>query len=325
MVTVNDFFCGAGGMGLGFKQAGFTINASWDFNPHAVKSYKENVEEHVLQSNILDMTEEDVPDADVWAFGFPCQDVSVAGKGKGIVKGETRSGLFYEIMRLLQEKGDNGKPLPQIIVAENVEAVRHSLPLIEAEYNKVGYRMYYEKYNSMHHGLAQSRERYFIVGVHRSIEHHFIFKEEDTSLIPLLSSILEKEEDVPLKLFSSEENAALIVEQAKSRVDITGVHACITPGRVNKRQNGRRAKPAEEPMYTLTTQDLHGVIIVGEDKTVVRKLTPTEAMRLQGFPEDYKQVVSPTQIYIQMGNAVSVPVAKFVAEQIKDFLGGLSK
>lgn len=134
MYTLNDFFCGCGGLGLGFQNAGFKIVGAWDFDKYAVATYRENVGNHVVQADIQKMCIEDVPKADVWAFGFPCQDLSVAGKQAGIKlecadcgtvwevsaetyseenlcpgcggtnhRAATRSGMFFEIMRLLAE------------------------------------------------------------------------------------------------------------------------------------------------------------------------------------------------------------------------------
>lgn len=134
MYTLNDFFCGCGGLGLGFQNAGFKIVGAWDFDKYAVATYRENVGDHVVQADIQKMCIEDVPKTDVWAFGFPCQDLSVAGKQAGIKlecadcgtvwevstetyseenlcpgcggtnhRAATRSGMFFEIMRLLAE------------------------------------------------------------------------------------------------------------------------------------------------------------------------------------------------------------------------------
>ena len=134
MYTLNDFFCGCGGLGLGFQNAGFKIVGALDFDKYAVATYRENVGDHVVQADIQKMCIEDVPKADVWAFGFPCQDLSVAGKQAGIKvecadcgtvwevsaetyseenlcpgcggtnhRAATRSGMFFEIMRLLAE------------------------------------------------------------------------------------------------------------------------------------------------------------------------------------------------------------------------------
>jgi DNA (cytosine-5)-methyltransferase 1 len=449
-LRVNDFFCGAGGMGLGFKQAGYRLSGAWDFDKWAVESYGNNVSPKVKQADITLMKGEEIPYADVWTFGFPCQDLSVAGKQAGMIKGETRSGLFFEVMRLLEEVTDK----PKVIMAENVKGLKKYLPELEEEYNRVGYRMYVTDqnkglFNSKYWGVPQNRERYFVVGVRNDIEKEFIFPYQQTDYVPKLSSILE--ENVDEKYYIDDEKAAKIIEQAREGLKVkqatkkgydiakpgdsiniahpnsktrrgrvgkqvaqtlmtsceqvvveplNGVHACITPDRVDRRQNGRRAKPDEEEMFTLTSQDRHGVIepkinvvgmldmkgqenirrvydteglsptlttsegghrqpkilVVGEldinaiehNKRVydeegiaptcptgasthitkvlqnyrVRKLTPREYARLQGFPDDYEFLVSNSQLYKQFGNAVTVNVAKALAESIKEFLEG---
>ena len=342
MLKVNDFFCGAGGMGLGFKQAGFQLAGAWDFDKYAVKSYSSNVSSRVKQADITRMSWDEIPYADVWTFGFPCQDISIAGKKNGMIKGKTRSGLFYEIMRLLEETEKNNRDhLPSIILAENVKAVKTYLPVIEKEYEARGYKMYAILYNSKYWGLPQQRDRFFVLGVHKSIGEEFYFKEQQTDFIPKLSSILE--ENVDDKYYIPKDKAKAIIEQAMKRVDLIGTHACLTPNRVDKRQNGRRAKSNEEEMFTLTAQDRHGVIIVVDnpdnkkqnniidiyntkeitDCFDVRLLTTREYARLQGFPDEYQQVVSDSQFFKQMGNAVSVPVAKGIAETINNWLVGL--
>lgn len=133
-LKVNDFFCGCGGLGLAFQEAGYEIVGAWDFDKFAVETYRENVGGHVQKADIKELHQADIPQADVWAFGFPCQDLSVAGKQKGMIlkcqdcgevveinpeeytgentcpkcsgkdlRAESRSGCFFEIMRLLEE------------------------------------------------------------------------------------------------------------------------------------------------------------------------------------------------------------------------------
>ena len=350
MYKVNDFFCGAGGFGLGFKNVGFEIAGSWDFDKYAVQSYKHNVDDKVQQMDITEMNANDIPFADVWTFGFPCQDVSIAGKQKGMIKGKTRSGLFYEIMRLLEESDRNNKP--SLIIAENVKAIRKYLPIIEEEYNKVGYRMYTTLYNSKYWNVPQNRERFFIVGVREDINKDFEFVEQQTEYVPSLSTVLEN--NVDDKYYIADDKAEKIIEQAKERLDgFKNVHACLTPDRVNKRQNGRRAKDNEQEMFTLTAQDRHGILtynpphgwnqgnfyehytgtvtsrdykgprLLIENNLRVRKLIPREYARLQGFPDSYEQVVSDTQFYKQMGNAVTVNVAEAIATAAEVFLDNL--
>lgn len=289
MYTLNDFFCGCGGIGAGFQQAGFQIVGAWDFDKYAVETYRENVGDHVAQADITKMTIADIPKADVWAFGFPCQDLSVAGNQAGIlleckVCGETwkveydtysndnpcpqcgstehkaasRSGLFFEIMRLLDEADADERPY--MLMAENVKALRPLLPILEAEYAKRGYRTYYTLFNSKYWDVPQNRERYFVVGVRNDIPGDFAFPVEQHDYVPKLSSILET--DVDEKFYVSDEKAKAIIDQALKKLESLGYcHATITPDRIDKRQNGRRAKEDEDPMFTLTAQDLHGVIV----------------------------------------------------------------
>ena len=99
------------------------------------------------------------------------------------------------------------------------------------------------------------------------------------------------------------------------------VKACITPDRVEKRQNGRRFKEDGEPMFTLTKQDIHGVFIQDGEEYVIRKLTPKECMRLQGVPDEYTDKliqagISDSQIYKAAGDGLSVPIAKEIGERI---------
>ena len=293
MYTVNDFFCGCGGLGLGFLQAGFDVVGAWDFDKYAVQTYKKNVDDKVIQADITEMTIDDVPKADVWTFGFPCQDLSVAGKQSGMllkckdcqevyeVRDEnvapsdvrcpkcggsnyepmSRSGLFFEIMRLLDEAAaTDSEKRPKILLAENVKALRPYLPILENEYLKRGYKAYYTLFNSKYFGVPQNRERYFVVGVRSDLKGDFDFPTEQHEYVPKLSSILET--NVDEKYYIADDKAKVIIEQALKKLDSLGeCHATITPDRVDKRQNGRRAKENEEAMFTLTAQDLHGVII----------------------------------------------------------------
>lgn len=292
MYTLNDFFCGCGGLGLGFQNAGFKIVGAWDFDKFAVETYRANVGDHVVQADIQQMKIEDVPKADVWAFGFPCQDLSVAGKQAGIKleclecgevwevdydnydgknvcpccggtnhKAATRSGMFFEIMRLLAEAREREpEKVPKVLVAENVKALRKVLPVLEAEYRKAGYKCHAQLFNSKFWGVPQNRERYIVVGILDTLPDTYLYPEEQHDFVPKLSTILEK--DVPENFYIDDDKARKIIDQALQRLEeLKGCHATITPDRVDKRQNGRRAKENEAPMFTLTAQDLHGVIL----------------------------------------------------------------
>lgn len=443
MYKVNDFFCGAGGMGLGFQDAGFEIAGAWDFDKYAVETYRHNIGDHVQLADISKLTGSDIPKADVWTFGFPCQDLSIAGRQAGMIRGETRSGLFFEVMRLLHEVDER----PRIIMAENVKMLRPYLDVLRGEYSVAGYRMHTALFNSKYFGVPQNRERYFVIGVRDDIDLDFQFPTQQTDFIPRLRSVLEDKVDE--RYYIADHLVQKVIAEAIKRIELKNLHAVQTVDRINKKQNGRRVKPEGEEMYTLTSQDVHGIlerdhtepevlgqverpghdqynrvygeggvaptllgracghetkmclpevdvvgrtdhnghdlikrvyspdgiapscntgqgggqtakIVVDEAQRLfettdgcayacvstyykgispsdignakrthiiedtprfrVRKLTPREYARLQGFPDTFEQIVSNTQFYKQMGNAVTRNVAEAIAVEINNFL-----
>jgi DNA (cytosine-5)-methyltransferase 1 len=364
-MKVNSFFCGAGGMDLGFIQAGFEVVGAWDFDKYAVESYTHNIGMHVEQMSVTDMKGSDVPKVNGWLFGFPCQDISIAGKQKGMIKGETRSGLFYEIMRLLGEVKDK----PEWILAENVKAVKKFIPEIRKEYGKAGYWLVEPQlYNSKYFGVPQNRERYFLLGIKFDNNKPFSFPEQQKDFIPKLSSVLESEVDE--KYYIDDLKAAKIIEQAMEGLRVKqatkkGYDVAVEGDSINishpnsKTRRGRVGKQVAQTLLTGTEQvvvEVPKIEMIGHldkpnwreqwkrvydpngisptlvctgggnhepkilEKYRVRKLTPREYARLQGFPDSYEQVVSNSQFYKQMGNAVSVPVAYAIAKAIKEQL-----
>ncbi|MCD8311254.1 MAG: DNA cytosine methyltransferase [Firmicutes bacterium] len=308
--TINDFFCGCGGMGLAFKQAGYTITGAWDFDKYAIETYKQNVDPIAQQADIRNMKWNDIPRASVWAFGFPCQDLSVAGKqagfllkcndcgaefkitenadtedfkcekcGSGNLTAQTRSAMFFEMMRLLRETKDN-KPegLPEVLVAENVKGLKKYIPILMQELEKNGYIGHIELYNSKYFNVAQNRERYYIIATRADLPDlvKMPSKQEDNR-VPKLSEFLDDEVDE--KYYIPDEKTQAIIKQALERLTELGkVHATLTPDITNKGQNGRRAKEDEAEMYTLTAQDIHGVIIQtprGKNKGNIHDISPT--------------------------------------------------
>lgn len=284
---LNDFFCGCGGIGAGFLRAGFEIVGAWDFDKYAVETYRANIWPGVKQMDIKTMSISDIPKAEVWSFGFPCQDLSVAGLQAGMevtcsicgrswklntenkvcpdcgserFTAKNRSSLFFEIMRLLDEAyTTDPDKLPRILMAENVKALRPYLPILEEQYERRGYKATYTLFNSKYWGVPQNRERYFVIGVRKDIKQGFVFPREQHDFVPRLSSVLE--ENVEEKYYISDEKARTIINQALNKINGPGgCHAVMTPDRGSKKQNGRRAKDNEEPMFTLTAQDQHGVM-----------------------------------------------------------------
>lgn len=155
--------------------------------------------------------------------------------------------------------------MPAVIIAENVRGLRPYLPVLRLEYERHGYTAHIEMFNSKYWNVPQSRDRYAVVGTRNKKNLSFTFPKEQHEFVPKLSDYLEK--DVPEKYYLPGEKAQTIIAQAMEKLEKMGkCHACITPDRINKRQNGPRAKAEDEPMFTLTAQDLHGVIILEDEK-----------------------------------------------------------
>lgn len=174
-----DFFSGIGGIRLGLEQAGHECVGFCEWDKFARQSYKAmHYTEGEWESHDIRATKSyDVPDADLWCFGFPCQDISVAGKQKGLQEGE-RSGLFYEIMRLLA--GRRKEDRPQWLLIENVKNLLSigngfDFARLLCEVGGYGYSLQWDTLNSKNFGVPQNRERVFIVGYLGNIRGREVF------------------------------------------------------------------------------------------------------------------------------------------------------
>lgn len=162
-----DFFAGIGGIRLGLEQAGHKCVGFCEFDKYARTAYKAMYDtEGEWESHDVRATKPyDVPAADLWCFGFPCQDISAAGKQKGLQEGE-RSGLFYEIMRLLA--GRRQEDRPRWLLIENVKNLLSigsgfDFARLLLEVGGYGYSLQWDTLNSKDYGVPQNRERVFIV------------------------------------------------------------------------------------------------------------------------------------------------------------------
>lgn len=185
-----DFFAGIGGVRLGLEMAGHNAVGWCEFDKHAQKSYramyKPDEKGEWFQDDIRTVRADELPKADMWTFGFPCQDISVAGNMRGF-EGE-RSGLFFQIIRLLAETRQEDKP--KWLLCENVKnllsiadgsGIKGSgfLRLL-IELDGVGYDVEWQLLNSKDWGVPQNRERVFIIGHLRGSSGRKIFPIERT-------------------------------------------------------------------------------------------------------------------------------------------------
>lgn len=160
--TVVSLFSGAGGMDLGFIQAGFKIVWANDFFKEAVDSYSKNIGNHIVLGDITKIDSKDIPDnPDVIIGGFPCQGFSVANNNRSMQ--DKRNFLYKEMLRIIKDKN------PKVFVAENVKgilSIEHGdvIKMILNDFRSLGYDVEYKLVNSAEYGVPQQRERVLIVG-----------------------------------------------------------------------------------------------------------------------------------------------------------------
>lgn len=444
-MTFLDLFAGIGGFRRGLELAGHQCVGFCEFDKFAAASYismhliteeqreklagmplkqrqKEILKEEYRNgewyaADIRDVRAADMPKADCWCFGFPCQDISIAGKQAGF--SGKRSSLFFTVTGLIRglEKEDR----PSYLLVENVKNLLSvnggfDFARLLIELDEIGYDAQWQVINSACY-VPQNRERVFLVGflrgrstaeifpVERADREDRIyqignFMETKTRENPNQGRIYDPDGIAPclnkmdgggrephiappcfcdLNYGGSQltETARCLQgrytkgmcgrprETSGVAVPIGGVYTSVSGeyqrgikegfsralksekhdagvaipvldvGRLEKTQNGRRMKENGEPMFTLTGQDRHGVMVqVSENQCVyavwyekyqcyiaIRKLTPKECFRLQGWTDDYFEraafVNSDSQLYKQAGNGVTVPVIQEIGERMK--------
>lgn len=315
-----SLFAGAGGLDLGFLNAGFDIIWSNDFDKYAVQSYRANIGEHIHEGDITSLWEE-VPAHDVLIGGFPCQPFSMMGAQRGF--DDERGTLFFSIQRILERHN------PNIIVLENVKGLethdggRTFQRMTEILKNDLEYILFPQVLNTADFGIPHTRRRLFIVGFKREFYENNQIEFSFPEVIELLEENNVRnflDEEVDKKYFLSEKILPTIMSNGTgnyySRAEINLNIArplCATMHKMHR--------ASQDNYYTDEVNRARFEDTVDRPISNVRRLTPNECRKLQGFPSDWTQVVSDTQAYRQFGNAVTVDVAYNIARQIVDSLG----
>lgn len=319
-----DAFSGIGGFSLGMPPNWECVGYS-EIDKYAIQIY----EKHFKHQNFGDITKinaSELPDFDLFCGGFPCQAFSIAGKRRGF--DDTRGTLFFDIARILKEKQ------PRLCLLENVKGLLshdngRTFKTIIATLTEVGYDIQWQVLNSKNHGVPQNRERVFIIGHLRGTPRPKVFpfgydagkvnKEVKRERITTSrtrnfgsSAQLHSPDEICSTLTYSMGTGGNNVPCVLDSKAKTGFYAVLISNRINKRQNGRIIKEDGEPSFTLTTQNMHGV----SDGTKIRRFTPTECERLQGFDDGWTEGLSDTQRYKTLGNAVTVNVIKEIISKL---------
>ncbi|MFW0110533.1 DNA (cytosine-5-)-methyltransferase [Rothia sp. P6271] len=305
--TMIDLFAGIGGTRLGFQLTGRTKSIfSSEIDKFAAKTYKANYGEAPF-GDITKIAGDSIPSHDILVGGFPCQAFSQAGKKLGFE--DTRGTLFFEVARIIKEKR------PKAFLLENVKNLKghdkgRTFQTIENTLCNLGYGVYSTLFKAKDFGLPQNRERIYIVGFDKEQIGNFndfrfptpLFIE--TRLGKILEDNVSDKYTISDKLWQGHQR-----RKAKHKENGNGFGCSLFD---------------ENSPYTNTISARYykdgSEILIKQDGKNPRKLTPREASRLQGFPEEFIIPVSDTQAYKQFGNSVAVPVINAIAKQILEVL-----
>lgn len=320
MLTVASFFSGIGAFekALTNLNVPFELVAFCEFDKYATKSYCaiHGVDESKNLGDITKVDETKLPkDIDILTYGFPCQDISLAGKQKGLFNEDgtqTRSGLFFEALRIIEATK------PKIAIAENVKNLTskkfaEQFQIVLASLEATGYNNYWQVLNAKDYGVPQNRERVFIISIRKDIDHGLFQFPEPFPLEKRLKDVLEDEVDEKyyLKQLDVDKFKPLVTE---TETETNGCKQVGVLDRPTTHDFSNRVYSTDGIARTLmgsggNQNDKAGQYLV-DDR--IRKLTPKECFRLMGFDDESFQkaetVNSNTQLYKQAGNSIVVDV-----------------
>lgn len=315
--TFIDLFAGIGGFRLALESYGGKCVFSSEWDKYAQITYEKNFGETPF-GDITKINEKEIPDHDILAAGFPCQAFSIAGKKGGFY--DTRGTLFFDVARIINEKR------PKIILLENVKGLhmhdrgRTLRTILNVLRNDLNYIVPEPKIiNAKYYGVPQNRERIFIVGFReKSIAEHFMFPEKN-KVTKTIKDILE-ENPVSTKYYLSNQYLSTLRKHRERHANKGNgfgyvirekdqIANAIVVGGMGRERNlivDHRIKD-----YTPVTNIKGGV-----NREDVRRMTPREWARLQGFPDTFKIPVADVHAYRQFGNSVAIPVVKAICSNI---------
>jgi len=296
-----DLFAGIGGIRLGFEKV-FKDKSAFVFaseiDKFAQKTYYENFK-HLPHGDITCIEPSEIPSFDILLAGFPCQPFSNAGLKKGF--NDTRGTLFFDIARISKYHK------PKVLFLENVKGFKNhdkgnTFKVVKSTLEDMGYKVYAKVLNAKNFGVPQNRERIYIVAF-LDKKTEFEFPSGDNIKTKLGEILLDKVDDkytISDKLWAGHQRRK---REHKEKGNGFGYSMFNHNSEYTSTISARYYKDGSE------------ILIEQKDKNP-RKITPREAARLQGFPDNFKIPVSDTQSYKQFGNSVAVPVIEAIARNI---------
>lgn len=328
-----DLFAGIGGIRIGFDNAfGDEIETVYvsEWDEFAKKTYKDNfIDPFDIAGDITLEREENIPQFDICLAGFPCQAFSIAGTGgygrggfDDDFNGRNRGVLFMDVVRICKYHK------PRVIFCENVKGLTqhdkgNTFMVIRNSFRDLGYQVFWKVLNSKDFGVPQNRERIYIVCFRDDLNVGEFRFPEPTGQQVSIRNILQ-DSPIPTRYYLSD----VYVETLKAHKarhaakgngfgyeirDLDGIAGTIVCGGMGRERN---LIIDHRPHSMDPTTHIKGKVNT-ED---IRKLTPREWARLQGFPDSYVLNLSDTHLYKQFGNSVTVPVIEAIARRVKEVL-----
>ncbi len=324
-----DLFAGIGGIRLGFDNAfGDSIEtvfvSEWD--KQAQKTYTDNFKDDFeIAGDITKIDEKDIPSFDICLAGFPCQAFSLAGRHMGFdddYKGMCRGTLFQDVVRICEYHK------PKVIFCENVKGLTihdkgRTFKVIKSAFEQIGYTVYDKVLNSKDFGVPQNRERIYIVCFRNDIDCSKFEFPKGSKKKTCIRDIMDPA-PIPSKYYLSDVYMETLRRHRARHEskgngfgyeikDLDGIAGTIVCGGMGRERN--LIIDTREHSMVPTTH------IKGEiNKEGIRKMTPREWARLQGFPEDFKLELADASLYKQFGNSVTVNVIEAIAKKVKEVL-----
>jgi DNA (cytosine-5)-methyltransferase 1 len=299
-MKVVSLFSGAGGLDLGFIHAGHEIIWANDIFADAVRTYRENISNHIVEGDIQAIPSISIPDCDIVIGGFPCQGFSVANTKRTIE--DKRNELYKQMIRVIKDK----KPL--FFLAENVKGILNIgkgavIKMIIKDFQKIGYNVQYKVLNAVDFGVPQIRQRVIIIGVRNDINYEYKYPENQYS----------ENGEGGLKHWVSVKEALQNLPDPDMPNDLKNHEYSKYKITVSKYLGHRLINP-DKPAPTITARgDERGGVVVIHHYNNQRRMSCRELAVIQSFPINYNFQGNRSSVYRQIANAVPPLLAEAVA------------
>jgi DNA (cytosine-5)-methyltransferase 1 len=308
--TFIDLFAGVGGIRIAFEKVKGECVFTSEWDKFSQITYEANFKDKP-DGDITKIEVQDIPKHDILLGGFPCQPFSNAGLKQGF--DDTRGTLFFDVARIIDYRK------PSMILLENVKGfVNHdkgrTMKIVTETLEELGYNVFYKVLNARDFGVPQNRERIYIVGINKrklgSIG--FVFPTppyKEVKVGDILETKVDDKYTLSNKLWQGHKRR---LKEHRAKGNGFGYSLFNRESKYTSTISARYYKDGSE-------------ILIEQKGKNPRKLTPREAARLQGFPENFKIPVSDAQAYKQFGNSVAVPVVTAVAREMIKILDSPEK